>query len=406
MSVNLCVNENDYLLVKKEFGGTELCPPILAAGECPIGDMDSGIKNLLSEIIAVNVGINNQMWKLIDDLEYKFIKDVISYIVELPNTRDRANCMRWSLKRIKKEFSSVQQSLAASVELVHLATLIVDEIFDETETCGKEDADGHPIYSTWREFKSKGRAFSAAEILVSLAVKNAVEVCKSEDAYDKMPFIIDKLSQTIRETYAGQSMDLTFQSSREIPSPEEYFSLITTLEGNPLKFAIEIGLSYAGATDREMEILGECGCLLGQVFKLRNDIIDIIGHEKALGKNIAEDIKIKSSSSENLILVLEETKKTLPIIHFIKDISEEESRLDLGEGVSITKDSEIGGATNIEHAKSRISNYLQERIIPRCEGELKNLGYKVLGKLNELGYENQTQLEEFAKFVSTKFSLD
>lgn len=405
MCVNLCVDENDYLLIKKEFGDTELCPATLSPKEAKNvkGEMCPEIRDLLSEMIELNKRVNYQLTELIKGIEHQHTKEILKYAIKLPNTRDRANCMRWSLKCIKKEFGPKETSLAASVELIHLATLIADEIFDKTDTCGKEDAHGNIIESTWKKFKSKGQAFSAADILISLAIKNVVEICKSGDAYDKIPSIIDKLSQTIRENYTGQVMDLKLQSGEEA-LVSEYFEMISTLEGKPLQLAIEAGLFYAGASEQEIKILGECGYILGMMFKLRNDIIDIIGHEKALGKDTADDIKIELEDNK-LKMLFNKTKKTLPIIHVIKKIKEKKE-LKINNNVLIKEDGEIDGTNDSNTAKLAIIKYLKGGIIKDCEEELRALGGRVLEKLYTLPpNDGRSRLERLTQFVGWKFSL-
>ncbi len=404
MSVNLCVDENDYLLVKQEFPGTELCPAKLGASESPVGKMHPKVRHLLSEMIDGNRKVNQRMKELVENIDYQPAKEIIQYAVRLPNTRDRANCMRWSLQCLEKDVGPTNISLSSSIELIHLATLLADEIFDETETCGMEDGGEPPkkVNSTWKEFY-KDQAFSAAEVLVSLAIENVTEICKSGDTFDKICPIIERLSKTIKENYLGQIMDLTLLR-QEKASTVEYFQMISTLEGKPLQLAIETGVFYAGGSEQKIRTLGECGYLLGTMFKLRNDIIDIIGDKKALGKEIAEDITIRTEGGQ-LKLILKETKKTLPIIYLIERIPSQ-GTLQLPNGASVQHGGAIAGVRDVADAKKAIIAYLKHDAVAKCKEELKSLGARVLAMLDTLKRtQGRTQLETLTKFVSERFSL-
>jgi geranylgeranyl pyrophosphate synthase len=368
MCVNTCKDREDFLLVKREFGKTEICPDELTNQErqqIQNISMLEEVKGLLREMLENARLTNSKMIEIIrnydcpSDIKEKLIECVRSY----PNTRDRANCIKWCVESLGKKFDKDVISLAASVEMIHLAMIITDNLFDGTQSCGGIK---NP-HERW----GNEVAYIIAEIFISIALKNIIDTFGSHQNFSK---IIGALVDAIKENYVAENMDFSLQKSH-FATYSEYIELARKLEGKPLRYSIESALYLIDADEEEIKKLGEYGEILGIMFKIRNDIFDMVGHKDAIGKEPGEDINGNN---------LEESKKTLPIIFYL-----------------------MKRRRRTPNNKNQIIQAIQNNgIIKLCEAELERYYIQAIEKLYGIPENSGKRwLEKFVWFVGNVFSL-
>ncbi len=178
-------------------------------------------------------------------------------------------------------------ALAAMVEFFHTATLLHDDVVDEsTLRRGRETAN-----NIWG---------SKASILVGdYLFTQSIELMVDSGT----PEILKLFSNTALEISCGEVKQL---SNRHNPALtfEEYFEVIRAKTALLFAAAACIGPMLAHKTKAVQDSLYAYGLHLGNAFQLIDDALDYCSDAKTIGKNIGDD--------------LADGKATLPIIHALQ----------------------------------------------------------------------------------------
>ncbi len=177
-------------------------------------------------------------------------------------------------------------SAAAAVEMLHNASLIHDDVVDESKL-----RRGHPtVNATW----DNHIAVLVGDFFVSTSLRAAIETGDTR--------IISSLSALGRMLSLGE-IDQIFNARDHRLSEEAYFSVISQKTASLFVSCVEMG-AYAVGMDCEERLrpLREFAELLGQCFQIRDDIFDYFG-DAAVGKPTGNDLR--------------EGKITLPLLHVL-----------------------------------------------------------------------------------------
>ncbi|MGE0283995.1 MAG: polyprenyl synthetase family protein [Rhizobiaceae bacterium] len=173
--------------------------------------------------------------------------------------------------------------LATSVEFMHTATLLHDDVVDESDLRrGKKTA---------RMIWGNQASVLVGDFLLGQAFKMMVEV-GSLDALD----ILSTAASIIAE---GEVMQLAAANNLET-TEDEHFAVIKAKTAALFSAAAEVGPVIAGASRTDRAALRSYGMNLGLAFQLIDDALDYGGSAKDLGKNVGDDFR--------------EGKVTLPVI--------------------------------------------------------------------------------------------
>ena len=185
--------------------------------------------------------------------------------------------------------------LAAAIEFIHTATLLHDYVVDESlQRRGKPTAN-----ILWDNQSS----VLVGDYLFSKSFQLMVET----DSLKVLSILADA-SSTISE---GEILQLS--AVRNIKTDEStYFKIIEGKTAALFAAATEVGAVISNVEDKEADALANFGKALGISFQITDDLLDYVGSEEVLGKNIGDDFK--------------EGKVTLPLIKAISKSSKEEKR--------------------------------------------------------------------------------
>lgn len=185
---------------------------------------------------------------------------------------------------------------AVSVELLHNYTLIHDDIMDnDNERRGKPTV--HTIYGV-------PLGILAGDLLFT---KSFEAILKINDPI-KLKGILNTLVDASVKVCEGQAMDMKFEEKDYFPTIDEYFEMISKKTGALIIAPIKIGGIMADFNKEEMDSLIEYGKRIGLTFQIQDDVLDLIGNEKILGKPVGSDIR--------------EGKKTIIILHALQTLPE------------------------------------------------------------------------------------
>lgn len=104
-----------------------------------------------------------------------------------------------------------------------------------------------------------------------------------------MAEILDLFNTTAMEVYAGQQLDMEFESRRDV-TVEEYIEMIRLKTSVLLACACKMGALMAGASEKDADAMYRYGELLGLAFQLQDDNLDTYGDPALFGKEIGGDI--------------------------------------------------------------------------------------------------------------------
>jgi len=183
--------------------------------------------------------------------------------------------------------------LATSVEFMHTATLLHDDVVDESDMRrGKKTA---------RMIWGNQASVLVGDYLLGQAFRMMVDV-GSLDALD----VLASAAAVIAE---GEVMQLDVAKNLET-TEDDYLSVIKAKTAALFSAAAEVGPIIAGVSKNERSALKSYGTNLGLAFQLVDDALDYGGSSQDLGKNVGDDFR--------------EGKITLPVILSYRRGSEDE----------------------------------------------------------------------------------
>lgn len=246
-----------------------------------------------------------------------------------------------------KMFGTIDEnviSAAAAVEMLHNASLIHDDVIDET----KERRNNPTINCIW----DNHIAVLVGDYFVSAALQQAIS---TQD-----PRIIAALSQLGAILSLGE-IDQIYNAQSHVLSEEAYFNVIKAKTASLFVACVAMGGYAVKASDDEIEKLKQFTNLLGLCFQIRDDVFDYF-EDKKVGKPTGNDLR--------------EGKITLPLLHVLlnESLPLHEEMLDLSHKDNLTTE-EI--ATLINYAKNNGGiEYAYEKMT-----ELRNQAVEIIKQL-------------------------
>jgi octaprenyl-diphosphate synthase len=176
-----------------------------------------------------------------------------------------------------------QHRLAAIIEFIHTATLLHDDVVDESGTRrGRRTA--HQVWGN-----------SAAVLVGDFLYSRAFQLMVTLNDMRIMDIMADA-TNTIAEGEVLQLLNLNNPGVSE----SAYLRVIDNKTGKLFEAAGRLAAVLANRDDAVQGALGVYGSRLGRAFQIADDLLDYAGDAGALGKNVGDD--------------LSEGKPTLPLI--------------------------------------------------------------------------------------------
>ncbi|WPX45629.1 octaprenyl diphosphate synthase [Undibacterium sp. CCC3.4] len=241
-------------------------------------------------MLAVNQVIRQQLHS-----DVALVNQIAEYIINAGGKRIRpvlvllvANAYAYQGQR--------HHELAAIVEFIHTATLLHDDVVDE---------------SSLRRGRQTANALfgNAASVLVGdFLYSRAFQMMVSIDNMRVMQILADA-TNVIAE---GEVLQLLNMHDPEV-SEERYLQVIRSKTAKLFEAAAEIGALIAGVDATQIAAAAEYGRCLGTAFQLIDDVLDYSGNADEIGKNVGDDLR--------------EGKPTLPLIYLMSNGNAAEKEL-------------------------------------------------------------------------------
>lgn len=176
---------------------------------------------------------------------------------------------------------------AASLEILHNFSLIIDDIVDESTLRRKGP-------TCWAKFGK-----SIAEIV---SIDYPAALFQGANHSKKPVEISEILIKTMKSLVNGEILDVLFEQTGREDEPyirnnrykniteKDYFRMVSRKTASLIQACCEIGGLAAGAKKAEMEFLKKFGFSFGMSFQVQDDILDIFGKQEVFGKEPGKDI--------------------------------------------------------------------------------------------------------------------
>lgn len=184
-------------------------------------------------------------------------------------------------------------TMAAVCEMVHMATLVHDDVLDEAA-----------IRRRGRTLNAL-RGNEAAVMLGDYLIASAYHLC-SELASQDHALAIAKVSRIV---CAGELLQIDHREDWSIDEPT-YFEIVDRKTASLIAASCERGAIISGASPEIAKQFALYGRRLGVAFQIQDDLLDLTGREQTVGKSVGKD--------------LEKGKATLPVILHLASASKAE----------------------------------------------------------------------------------
>lgn len=249
--------------------------------------------------------------------------------------------------------------LAAIIEFIHTATLLHDDVVDESKMRrGLETAN---------EVFGNAASVLVGDYLYSRAFQMMVEVGSMR--------VMEVLSYTTNQIAEGEVMQLVNCGSADI-TEVQYINTIQSKTAILFEAATQLGAIITKQARSVEKALAAYGLHLGTAFQLVDDILDYTADAHAMGKNVGDD--------------LAEGKPTLPLINAIERSS--------GDDLDLLKDAiENGNLNNLDAVLSIIEKTGSLAYTARAAREQARLAQQALSVLPDSIYKDGlNKLAEFS----------
>lgn len=254
--------------------------------------------------------VNKALYKMVDTHAIAALKEPALHIMKAGGKRIRPTIALLSCEACGAE-QKYALAPALSVELVHTASLIHDDIIDSNLTRRGVQC-VHVKYGLHA-------GILTGDMLLAMGIKALTlptsRVCIGDMSLSYVSDeIVENLSLFAKAWVTvcdGKRLDI--KKDYERINEKKVFDLMYKKAGILFELPARMGATYAGAERKDIVSLAKYGKCVGIAFQIQDDILGLIGDEKKFGKHVGVDIR--------------EGKKTLMISHIMANGSKKEKRL-------------------------------------------------------------------------------
>jgi len=226
--------------------------------------------------------------------DVKLINTIIRYISRKKGKQLRPRLCLLSAKLCGEPTENTYRA-AALIEMIHVATLIHDDVVDDADI-----RRGWP--SVNRVWKNK-LSILVGDFMFSKALTNMIHL-KDFDALDILSSTAQRLSQ-------GEIQQIE-KAIKKNMTEEVYYQMVSDKTASLFSAACKLGVMTVTEDNDKREALAKFGEKFGLVFQIKDDLLDITGNVEGLGKPAGFDLK------KNIL--------TLPLIHLFEKLDSSDSK--------------------------------------------------------------------------------
>ncbi len=187
---------------------------------------------------------------------------------------------------IAPTLTDAHTTLAAVCEMIHMATLVHDDVLDDADTRRKGDT------------VNRLHGNETAVILGDYLIASSYHLCSQLNR----PEVSLRVAHVAMTLCAGELLQLSHREDFSLDEPT-YFEIIERKTASLIALACRLGAAASDAAEDTCARLDRFGRAVGMAFQIQDDILDLTGRAATLGKPVGKD--------------LEKGKLTLPLIHHL-----------------------------------------------------------------------------------------
>jgi len=224
--------------------------------------------------------------------KHPYVHDVLQHITRFQGKRLRPILLLLSAAAT----GGVKDShfvLASAVEMIHLATLVHDDVLDDA-LIRRHVA---TVNSRWNNETSVlvGDFLFTHAFHLTASLGDA-RACR----------LIGRATNLVCEGELAQ----IYERGNLNLSEEQYLQIINGKTAELCAISTQLGAIYSGADEKIIQAMDDYGRALGVAFQITDDLLDLLGNEEQMGKSLGSD--------------LQKEKLTLPLIRLLDQSSQED----------------------------------------------------------------------------------
>ncbi|NOG54154.1 MAG: polyprenyl synthetase family protein [Planctomycetes bacterium] len=253
------------------------------------------VQSIFASQLASDLPPVNRLCGHIENYRGKMLRPTLALLAGLSATRtakgseaDTATALEaladnWPL-------THAHRVIAAVCEMVHMATLVHDDVLDEAALRRRG--------STVNYLQGN----EAAVLLGDYLISNAFHLCSTLGR----PEINRRIGEVTNTLCAGELLQLHHRRNWSLDQ-RTYFAIIERKTASLIGVCCELGARESTDDEDVVLALSRYGSRLGMAFQIQDDVLDLVGSEEVVGKTLGQDLD-KGKLTLPLILYLEQAE--------------------------------------------------------------------------------------------------
>ncbi len=221
----------------------------------------------------------------------KTVLEAMNYSLMAGGKRLRPMLMQETFKMFGGRGEVIKPFMAA-IEMIHTYSLVHDDL-----PAMDNDVYRRGRKTTWYVY-GEAMGVLAGDALLNYAFETALQAFNVE-AEEKM--YVERMSAVARALQVlarkagiygmigGQTFDIEAEAKEETLNGEQILFIHEHKTAALIQLSMMVGAILAGAGEREVEAVEKCAYNVGIAFQIQDDILDVIGDSKELGKMVGSD---------------------------------------------------------------------------------------------------------------------
>jgi len=250
--------------------------------------------NPIEEELAV---VGQVITKSLQNSQHKYILDLCQYPLKSGGKRLRPALLilsaRAALQSNDPSINLKLANIASAIELIHMASLIHDDIIDQATLRRNLPTVNHE--------QGQDVAIALGDYLYSAAFE-LIATCNNSD-------VLDSISSATKAMCEGELLQVCYRDNLDL-SREDYMTIVQKKTAALFASSCEAGSLLVGSDKPLNSSLKDYGLNFGTAFQIIDDYLDLMSSSKDLGKDIGQD--------------LEAGEITLPVLNLLETSSQDE----------------------------------------------------------------------------------
>ena len=215
----------------------------------------------------------------------KYLYNPIKYSLASRGKRYRPIIVHLAGRSFKSDPDELMK-ISLGIELLHNFTLIHDDIMD-SDDIRRNVPTLHKKFDVPSAILAGDGIFTISQLILISLEHNSTK-------------LLQKYNEVVLEICEGQALDKEFEDQAEIEL-DAYIDMVKKKTGALLGACLCLPAIMHGESPEKVEKLYNVGKCLGVAFQLQDDILEIFGDEKVIGKSLGSDIIANKKTAIALI---------------------------------------------------------------------------------------------------------